>query len=60
MQLEHLFQALRRLVASKAGYATFTQLPNFRERLGYAIVRALNRGTLLVALQITSTEFTST
>lgn len=42
-ELESQFQALRRLVASKAGFAAFTQLPKFRERLGVKVVQALKR-----------------
>lgn len=41
--LESQFQALRRLVASKAGFGAFTQLPKFRERVGVKVVRALKR-----------------
>ncbi|KAL4623419.1 hypothetical protein GN956_G19211 [Arapaima gigas] len=42
-ELESHFQAIRRLVASKAGFQAFTQLPKFRERLGMKTVKALNR-----------------
>ncbi|XP_063063073.1 dnaJ homolog subfamily C member 13-like isoform X1 [Engraulis encrasicolus] len=53
-ELESQFQALRRLVASKAGFQAFTQLPRsgqvagpelrtFRERLGVKTVKALKR-----------------
>ncbi|GAB6018577.1 DnaJ sub C member 13 [Chamberlinius hualienensis] len=42
-ELESQFQALRRLVASKAGFASFTQLLRFRERLGTKVVKALKR-----------------
>ena len=35
--------ALRRLVASKAGFAAFTHLAGFREKLGLKVVRALQR-----------------
>lgn len=41
--LEAQFQALRRLIASKIGFASFTQLPRFRERLGMKVVKALQR-----------------
>ncbi|KAM8967651.1 dnaJ homolog subfamily C member 13 isoform 1-T1 [Pelodytes ibericus] len=42
-ELESQFQAVRRLVASKAGFLAFTQLPKFRERLGIKVVKALKR-----------------
>ncbi|XP_062841489.1 dnaJ homolog subfamily C member 13-like isoform X2 [Trichomycterus rosablanca] len=42
-ELEAQFQAIRRLVASKAGFLAFTQLPRFRERLGVKTVKALKR-----------------
>uniref|UniRef100_A0A8C7D126 DnaJ heat shock protein family (Hsp40) member C13 n=1 Tax=Oncorhynchus kisutch TaxID=8019 RepID=A0A8C7D126_ONCKI len=42
-ELESHFQALRRLVASKAGFQAFTQLPKFREKLGVKTVKALKR-----------------
>ncbi|XP_058231751.1 dnaJ homolog subfamily C member 13-like isoform X4 [Hemibagrus wyckioides] len=42
-ELEAQFQAIRRLVASKAGFQAFTQLPKFRERLGVKTVKALKR-----------------
>ena len=38
---EQEFLALRRLVASKAGFAAFTNLPGLREKLGLKVVRAL-------------------
>lgn len=38
--IEDQFLALRRLVASKAGFHAFTQLPKFRERIGTKIVRS--------------------
>ncbi|XP_069765063.1 dnaJ homolog subfamily C member 13 isoform X1 [Narcine bancroftii] len=40
-ELESQFQAVRRLVASKAGFQAFTKLPKFRERLGVKTVKAL-------------------
>lgn len=40
---EQEFLALRRLVASKAGFSSFTNLPGFREKLGLKVVRALQR-----------------
>merc|ERR1719322_278684 len=42
-ELEMQFHALRRLVASKAGFCAFTNLPRFRENLGIKIVKALKR-----------------
>ncbi|XP_056274025.1 dnaJ homolog subfamily C member 13-like isoform X2 [Pseudoliparis swirei] len=53
-ELERHFQAIRRLVASKAGFQAFTQLPKsgqgsgvtdatFREKLGVKTVKALKR-----------------
>jgi DnaJ family protein C protein 13 len=41
--LESQFQALRRLVASKAGYVAFTELPNFRDSVGKKVMKALKR-----------------
>ncbi|XP_030062368.1 dnaJ homolog subfamily C member 13 isoform X1 [Microcaecilia unicolor] len=43
LELESQFQAVRRLVASKAGFLAFTQLPKFRERLGVKVVKALKK-----------------
>uniref|UniRef100_W5N2E9 DnaJ heat shock protein family (Hsp40) member C13 n=1 Tax=Lepisosteus oculatus TaxID=7918 RepID=W5N2E9_LEPOC len=42
-EVESQFHAVRRLVASKAGFQAFTQLPKFRERLGVKTVKALKR-----------------
>lgn len=42
-ELEAHFHALRRLVASKAGFMSFTQLPRMRERVGVKVVKALRR-----------------
>ncbi|XP_070570129.1 dnaJ homolog subfamily C member 13-like isoform X2 [Ptychodera flava] len=41
--LESQFHALRRLVASKAGFQAFTALPKFREKVGVKVVKALKR-----------------
>ncbi|KAF7280153.1 hypothetical protein GWI33_006329 [Rhynchophorus ferrugineus] len=41
--LEAQFQALRRLVASKVGYAAFTKVHGFREAIGIKVVKALKR-----------------
>ena len=43
-ELEQQFHALRRLVASKAGFSAFTQLPGFREKIGSRVSRALKLG----------------
>ena len=43
VELEQQFHALRRLVASKAGYGCFTTLPGFREKVGWKVARALKR-----------------
>lgn len=43
MDTEQEFLALRRLVASRAGFAAFTQLPGFREKLGLKVVRTLQK-----------------
>ncbi|XP_039252268.2 dnaJ homolog subfamily C member 13-like isoform X1 [Styela clava] len=43
MEMESQFHAVRRLVASKAGFMAFTQLPKFREKLGMKVVKALKR-----------------
>jgi DnaJ family protein C protein 13 len=42
-ELEAQFQALRRLVASKVGFASFTTLAGFRESVGLKVVKALKR-----------------
>ncbi|KAL3315759.1 DnaJ subfamily C member 13, partial [Cichlidogyrus casuarinus] len=41
-ELEAQFQALRRLVASKAGFQAFTQLPGMQINLGKAVMHALS------------------
>ncbi|WAR09956.1 DJC13-like protein [Mya arenaria] len=41
--LEAQFHALRRLVASKAGFGAFTRLPKMREKVGLKVVKALKR-----------------
>ncbi|KAK7873572.1 hypothetical protein R5R35_009276 [Gryllus longicercus] len=41
--LEGQFHALRRLVASKYGFAAFTQMSGFRESVGLKVVKALKR-----------------
>ena len=42
-ELEQQFHALRRLVASKAGYGCFTTLSGFREKVGWKVAKALKR-----------------
>ncbi|VVC92762.1 unnamed protein product [Leptidea sinapis] len=42
-ELEAQFHALRRLCASKVGFAAFTALPGFREWIGTTVVSALRR-----------------
>ncbi|CAG9133962.1 unnamed protein product [Plutella xylostella] len=42
-ELEAQFHALRRLCASKVGFAAFTALPGFREWIGTSVVAALRR-----------------
>ncbi|ESO09053.1 hypothetical protein HELRODRAFT_156562 [Helobdella robusta] len=52
MELEDLeaqLHALRRLVASKAGFAAFTALPQMREKVGIKVVKALKRNDLGVS-----------
>ncbi|KAJ8971338.1 hypothetical protein NQ314_000751 [Rhamnusium bicolor] len=48
VDMEAQFQALRRLVASKVGYACFTKLPGFREAIGHKVVSALKRNDYAV------------
>ena len=43
LELEQQFHALRRLVASKAGYSCFTSLLGFREKVGWKVAKALKR-----------------
>lgn len=43
MAMEGQFHALRRLVASKAGFQAFTDLPKMREKVGIKVVKALKR-----------------
>ncbi|KAF2354993.1 hypothetical protein FHG87_014250 [Trinorchestia longiramus] len=42
-ELQAQFHALRRLVASKAGFAALTALPGFREKVGLKVIRGLQR-----------------
>lgn len=43
LELEQQFHALRRLVASKAGFGCFTTLTGFREKVGWKVAKALKR-----------------
>lgn len=47
-ELEATFHTLRRLLASKCGFAAFTNLPGFRETIGQRVVAALRRNNLAV------------
>ena len=54
-QLAGEFMAIRRLVASKAGFAAFTMMPNFPQLIGTKIVKALqknNDGVTCAALDM--------
>jgi DnaJ family protein C protein 13 len=42
-ELEAQFQALRRLVASKAGFSAFTALPQYGHLFGFSIKNILRR-----------------
>uniref|UniRef100_A0A182SBZ2 Uncharacterized protein n=1 Tax=Anopheles maculatus TaxID=74869 RepID=A0A182SBZ2_9DIPT len=48
VELEAAFHVLRRLLASKVGFAAFTNLPGFREAIGLKVVHALKRNDLAV------------
>jgi DnaJ homolog subfamily C member 13 len=48
-ELEATFHALRRLLASKVGFAAFTNLPGFREAIGNKVVASLKRKDLAVS-----------
>ena len=48
LELEAIFHGLTRLLASKTGYAAFTNLPGFREIIGTKVVAALRRKDLAV------------
>ena len=48
VELEASFHVLRRLLASKVGFAAFTNLPGFREAIGLKVVHALKRNDLAV------------
>ncbi|KAI3379512.1 hypothetical protein SNEBB_010043 [Seison nebaliae] len=41
-EMEQYFHALRRLVATKAGFSAFVTLTGFREKIGLKIIRALS------------------
>lgn len=42
-EMEAQFHAIRRLIASKVGFAAFTSMPGFREAIGGRVVKALKR-----------------
>uniref|UniRef100_A0A182PLV2 J domain-containing protein n=1 Tax=Anopheles epiroticus TaxID=199890 RepID=A0A182PLV2_9DIPT len=48
VELEASFHVLRRLLASKVGFAAFTNLSGFREAIGLKVVHALKRNDLAV------------
>ncbi|XP_058835825.1 dnaJ homolog subfamily C member 13 isoform X1 [Topomyia yanbarensis] len=48
IELEASFHVLRRLLASKVGFAAFTNLPGFRETIGLRVVHALKRNNVAV------------
>lgn len=48
LELEASFHTLRRLLASKVGFAAFTNLPGFRESIGKKVVASLQRKDLAV------------
>lgn len=48
VELEAQFHTLRRLLASKVGFAAFTNLTGFREAIGVKVVTALKRNDLAV------------
>lgn len=48
LELEESFQTLRRLLASKVGFAAFTNMAGFRECIGRKVVGALKRKDLAV------------
>ena len=55
--MEQQFHALRRLVASKAGFAGFTNLPGFREKVGTPV--QLNRYQAYLYLLESSHQMTN-
>lgn len=48
LELEATFHVLRRLLASKVGFAAFTNVSGFREAIGKKVVGSLNRRDLAV------------
>jgi len=48
IELEGVYHSLRRLLASKIGFAAFTNLPGFREQIGKKVVQSLRRNNLAV------------
>lgn len=49
LELEASFHVLRRLLASKVGFAAFTNLTGFRESMGNRVVQSLKRNDLAVS-----------
>ena len=49
-ETEANFHAMRRLVASRAGFAAFTNLPGFREKLGLKVCSHNNRMVTIVTI----------
>lgn len=49
LELEATFHVLRRLLASKVGFAAFTNLPGFREAIGIKVVSSLKRNDAAVS-----------
>eukprot|EP00040_Diaphanoeca_grandis_P032411 m.196277 g.196277 ORF g.196277 m.196277 type:complete len:2301 (-) comp32615_c0_seq1:478-7380(-) len=57
-QLAGEFMAIRRLVASKAGFGAFTMIPEFKELIGPKVVKAIqkrNDGVTFAALDMLAT-----
>lgn len=48
LELEASFHALRRLLASKVGFAAFTNMTGFREAIGQKVVASLRRNDMAV------------
>lgn len=48
LELESTFHVLRRLLASKVGFAAFTNLAGFREAIGTKVVMSLKRNDMAV------------
>nr|XP_024215378.1 dnaJ homolog subfamily C member 13 [Halyomorpha halys] len=44
-ELEALYHAIRRLVSSKSGFSSFSQIPGFRENLGLIVLAGVKRNS---------------